>query len=210
MPKNRRLFLVLMAFVAAIGVRAAEAASASSPLLSTQDMSLGDPKAKVTVVEYGSASCPHCARFSNDVFPEFKKKYVDTGKVRYVFREYLTPPEEFAATGFLAARCGGTDKYFPFLEALYKAQASIYESGDLLGGLRKVAHDQGLTDKQFEDCVFDQHGLQALDKRTAKAEADGISGTPTFIVGGKHLELQHEATLADLSAAIDPLLGRKP
>jgi len=209
LPKNRRLFLVLMAFVAAIGVRAAEAASSPSLLLSTEDMSLGDPKAKVTVVEYGSASCPHCARFSNEVFPEFKKKYVDTGKVRYVFREYLTPPEEFAATGFMAARCAGPGKYFPFLEALYKAQEQIYDSGDLLGGLRKVARDQGLTDKQFDECVFDQKALQALDKRTDKAEADGISGTPTFVVGGKHLELQHEATLADLSAAIDPLLAKK-
>jgi protein-disulfide isomerase len=209
MPKNRRLFLVLMAFVAAIGVRVAEAAAPAPLLLSTEDMSLGDPKAKVTVVEYGSASCPHCARFSNDVLPEFKKRYVDTGKVRYVFREFLTPPEEFAATGFMAARCAGPGKYFPFLEALYRAQASIYESGDLLGGLRKVAQDQGLSDKQFEDCVFDQKGLQALDKRTAKAEADGVAGTPTFIVGGKHLELDHEATLADLSAAIDPLLAKK-
>jgi protein-disulfide isomerase len=142
------------------------------------------------------------------VFPDFRKKYVDTGKVRYVFREYLTEPAAFAAAGFMAARCAGPAKYFPFLEAIYKAQQSIYESGDLIGGLKKVAHDQGLTDKEFDDCVYDQHGLQALDKRTAKADADGIEGTPTFVVGGKRLQLDHEATLADLSAAIDPLLAR--
>jgi protein-disulfide isomerase len=207
MPRNRRLFLVLMAFVAAIGVRVAAAAAPAPLLLSTEDMSLGDPKAKVTVVEYGSASCPHCAHFSNEVFPEFKKKYVDTGKVRYVYREFLTEPAAFAAAGFMAARCAGPANYFPFLEALYKAQGSIYESGDLIGGLRKVAHDQGLTDKQFEDCVYDQKGLQALDKRTDKAGEDGVSGTPTFVIAGKHLE--GDQSLADLSAAIDPLLGRK-
>ncbi|MDB5447797.1 MAG: dsbA, partial [Phenylobacterium sp.] len=76
------------------------------------DMSLGPPDAKVKVVEYASASCSHCARFNNEVFPAFKAKYVDTGKVNYTLREFLTPPEEVAAAGFLLARCAGKDKYF--------------------------------------------------------------------------------------------------
>src|SRR5258708_5119572 len=97
MAPYRRLSLVLLALVAAVGIRAASAAPkpALQPVLAPE-MSLGDPKAKVTVVEYASASCPHCARFNNEVFDDFKKKYVDTGKVRYVFREFLTPPEQFA------------------------------------------------------------------------------------------------------------------
>jgi protein-disulfide isomerase len=207
MAPHRRLCLVLFALVAAIGVRVAEAAVPDPLLLSTEDVSMGSPQAKVTVVEYASASCPHCARFSNDVFPAFKKKYVDTGKVRYVYREFLTDPVSFAAAGFMAARCAGPAKYFPFLQALYSAQAGIYQSGDLLGGLRKVAHSQGLTDKQFEDCVFDQKGLQALDRRTAKADGDGVDSTPTFIIGGTRLV--GEQGLTELSAAIDPLLAQK-
>jgi protein-disulfide isomerase len=98
MAPYRRLSLVLFALVAAAGLSAASAAPKPAPQpVMAEEMSLGNPKAKVTVIEYASASCPHCARFSNEVFEAFKAKYVDTGKVRYVFREFLTPPEQFAA-----------------------------------------------------------------------------------------------------------------
>src|SRR5665213_2186956 len=83
---------------------------------------MGDPRAKVTVVEYASASCPHCARFNNDVFPAFKAKYIDTGKVRYVLREFLTEPVQVAAAGFLLARCAGKGKYFGALDDFFHGQ----------------------------------------------------------------------------------------
>src|ERR1700749_2126770 len=119
-----------------LALAVAAPAYAAPPVASlAEEMSMGNPKAPVTVVEYASASCPHCAAFNNDVFPEFKKKYIDTGKVRYAFREFLTPPAEFAALGFLTARCAGDKKYFPLLDALFHAQAGIYGSGDLAGGL---------------------------------------------------------------------------
>lgn len=202
----RRLGIVLFALTAALGLKVAVAAAPGGALESTDDMSLGNPQAKVTVIEYGSASCPHCAAFSNAVFPEFKKKYVDTGKVRYVFREFLTPPTDFAAAGFMAARCGGAAKYFPFLEALYKAQADIYNSGDLVGGLRKVGRTVGLTDAQIDACIFDQKALQALNQRVAKAGDEGIEGTPTFVIGTKRIE--GDTTLAELSAAVDAELKK--
>ena len=205
MTPKRRIALVAVALVAALGLKVAEAAAPDSALTSTEDMSIGNPKAKITVIEYGSASCPHCAAFSNEVFPEFKKKYVDTGKVHYVFREFLTPPQEFAAAGFMAARCAGPTKYFPFLEALYADQAKIYESGDMIGGLRKIAHAQGLTDQQFEGCIFDQKALQALNKRVSKSESDGVEATPTFVIGSKKLE--GAQSLQQLASVIDPQLA---
>src|SRR5579871_3142309 len=100
----------------ALGVAASLAwpALADAPVVTAQpdDMTLGSPKAKVTVIEYASASCPHCARFNNEVFPAFKAKYVDTGRVFYVFREFLTEPASLAAAAFLTARCAGKGKYF--------------------------------------------------------------------------------------------------
>src|SRR5437588_12274451 len=89
------------------------------------DMSLGDPKAKVQVVEYASASCPHCARFANAIFPTFKAKYIDTGKVRFTLNEYLTDPQALAAAGFLLARCAGKARYFDVLDAFFNSQDEL-------------------------------------------------------------------------------------
>jgi protein-disulfide isomerase len=166
-----------------------------------QDMSLGNPTAKVTVAEYASASCPHCAEFNNTVFQDFKKKYVDTGRVHYVFHEFLTPPVQFAAAGFLTARCAGKDKYFDVLDAIYRQQADIYKSNDLRGGLLKIALSTGMSEKQFTDCIGDEKALAALNARVeSAAQKDGIQATPTFIINGNKLE--GEQTLAKLDEAI--------
>jgi protein-disulfide isomerase len=211
MAPYRRLSLVLFALIAAVGLRAASAAtkpdavkSGAGPVMA-DEMVLGNPKAKVTMIEYASASCPHCARMNNDVIPEFKKKYVDTGKVRYVFREFLTPPEQFAGVAFLMARCAGPDQYFPILDDVFHDQAAIYESGDLLGGLLKIAAKHGLSKEQVQACTDEKAG-EALNARVAKATKDGINATPTFIIGSTKIE--GEKTLADLEAVVDPLLTK--
>jgi protein-disulfide isomerase len=165
------------------------------------DMSLGNPQAKVTVIEYASASCPHCARFNNEVFPAFKAKYIDSNKIHYVFREFLTPPVEVAAAGFLTARCAGKDKYFSALDAIYRGQQAMFESGDYRGALLRVAQSEGLSESQFNACVSDQAALNALNDRVTGYEKAGIDSTPTFVVNGK--KLVGEQTLASLSAAID-------
>ncbi|QUD87101.1 DsbA family protein [Phenylobacterium montanum] len=165
------------------------------------DMSMGNPAAKVTVIEYASASCPHCARFNDDVFPAFKAKYIDTGKINYVFREFLTPPENFAAAGFLTARCAGKDNYFKVLDTIYHDQTAIYQSGDFHGGLLRIAQSAGLSESQFNNCVNDEKAINQLQDRVERyAKQDGITGTPTFFVNGKKLD--GEQTLASLDAAI--------
>ena len=196
---NRR-FLVAAFAVAALGLASCnKGGGASGP--SEGDMSLGPADAKMKVVEYASASCSHCARFNNEVFPAFKAKYVDTGKVNYTLKEFLTPPEEVAAAGFLTARCAGKDKYFTVLDAIYKNQAEMFQTGDFRGVLLRIAQSAGMTEDQFNRCVSDPEALKALNARVERAKADKITGTPTFFVNGKKVG-EGEVPLAKLEAAI--------
>jgi protein-disulfide isomerase len=194
---RRTLFVI-----AVLGLALAGCHKSAGVVFTGSEASLGNPNAKVTVIEYASASCPHCARFNNEVFPAFKTKYIDTGKVHYIFREFLTPPVQFAAAGFLTARCAGKDKYFSVLDAIYHDQAAIYQSGDLRGGLLHIAQSAGLTEQQFVDCISNPDSLKALNDRVLKAQdQDHIEGTPTFIINGKQMS-SGEMTLAQLDAAI--------
>lgn len=169
------------------------------------EMSLGNPQAKVTVVEYASAGCPFCAHFDTDVFPVFKAKYVDTGKVRYVFREVLVGGgSEIAlgAAGFLTARCAGKDKYFTVLDQVFHNQDQIYRSGDIKAGLLPIARANGLSDKQFEACVNDETAINALNARSEKAGQAGVNSTPTFFINGKKA-FEGAPTAEQLAAAVD-------
>ena len=196
---SRRL-LIAAAAVASLTLAGCSKGGASGP--ATGDMSLGNPDAKVKVVEYASASCSHCARFNNTVFPAFKAKYIDTGKIRYTLKEFLTPPEEVAAAGFLVARCAGKDKYFTVLDSIYKNQAEMFTTGDFRGVLLRIAQSAGMTEDQFNKCVSDPDALKALNARVERAvKDDKITGTPTFVVDGKKVA-EGEVTLAQLDAAI--------
>jgi protein-disulfide isomerase len=165
------------------------------------DMSLGDPKAKVSVVEYASASCPHCARFAIDIFPTFKAKYVDTGKVRFTLKEYLTEPKALAAAGFLLARCAGKERYFPVLDAYFRSQDEMVQTGDVRAVLVRIAKDPGgLTEAQLDACMKDLAAEKALAARAARHLGDGITATPTFVINGRRVE--GEMTMPELDAAI--------
>ena len=175
--------------------------SGSSGAASNDDMSMGNANAKVTMIEYASAACPHCARFNNEVFPAFKTKYIDTGKVHYVFREFLTEPVQVAAAGFMTARCGGKGKYFSILDAIYRGQEAMYQSGDFKGGLQRIAESAGISDDKFNACISDPAGLTALQNRVqGYMDKDHINSTPTFIINGT--QLVGEQTLASLDTAI--------
>ena len=202
-----RRFLSLMApplAGVALVLCAAPAMAETKPYLG-EEVAIGNAKAKVTVVEYASASCPHCAAFNNEVFPAFKAKYIDSGKVRYVFRELLTPPIEFAAAGFLLARCTGEDKYLPALESLFQDQDRIYQSGDLMGGLNAIGKKFGLSEADVGACIRDPKAQQALQGRLENADKAGVESTPTFFING--VKKEGELTLAQLSEAIDPVLA---
>jgi protein-disulfide isomerase len=166
------------------------------------EIGMGRPDAPVKMVEYASASCPHCARFNNEVFPQFRKKYIDTGVVYYEMRELVTEPVNFAAAAYLTARCAGPDKYYPVLDAVFRAQASMRQTQDYAGGLRTIALGAGLSESQWRACVTDPAAQQALEARIERytREAD-IDGTPTFYFNGKKVK-SGEMTMAELDAAV--------
>jgi protein-disulfide isomerase len=180
-------------------------APAATDMINAPEMTLGNPNAKVTVVEYASDTCSHCARFDATVFPAFKAKYIDTGKVYYKFREFLTPPEPVAAAGFLLARCAGKDKYFGVVEAIFRGQPEMFATGDAHGVLLRIAQSAGLTEAQFDACEQNQAALDALQKRVKTALDNHVDSTPTFIVDGVALP-PGEVSLADLDKAIQPKL----
>jgi protein-disulfide isomerase len=175
------------------------------------DMSLGNPNAPVRVVEYLSLACPHCAHFHAEVFPDFKAKYVDTGRVYFTVRELLTEPVQVAAAGFLLARCGDGSKYFSVVDQVFKSQPR-WRQGQIKPIFSEIAKANGFTDAQFEACITDEKAGEALEKRIQYAvETDKVNSTPTFFINGVKLESETVPTLAELDAAIAkaPKAGRR-
>src|SRR5208282_4110607 len=109
--------------------------------------------------------CPHCARFNDEVFPAFKAKYIDTGKVHYIAREALTGDPAIAAAGFLTARCAGKDKYFQVVDAIYHGQEEMARTGQPHQVLLNIAKSAGMTEAQFDACIKDENALNALTAR---------------------------------------------
>ena len=195
---HRRTLLALGASTFAL----AACGGGGGATVTADDMSMGDANAKVTVVEYASLACGHCAEWNKTVFPEFKAKYIDTGKVRYTYHEFLTPPEPVAAAGVLLARCAGKDKYFSVLDALFHSQEEMFRTGDARGTLLKVAQSAGMTEAQFNACVSDEKAAQALNDRVeASVKGRNITSTPTFIFNGKKVK-EGEMTMVELDAAV--------
>jgi len=170
------------------------------------ELTLGPPDAKVTVVEYASMTCSHCAHFANDVWPEFKKKYIDSGKIHFVFREF--PLDNLAAAASMLARCAGSDKTFPLIEVLFKKQADwAFVEGNPVPKLFEIAKQAGFTQESFDKCLTDQKLLDNITAgRTRASDVFGVSATPTFFVNGKRL--QGAPTMAAFDKMIEPLLAK--
>lgn len=181
--------------------------SGGGQAVSSDDMSMGKADAPVTVIEYASLACVHCAKFNNEVFPAFKAKYIDTGKVRYVFREFITAPPELAAAGALLARCAGKDKYFNVIDAVFHGQDEIFNTGDVRGVLLRVAQSAGMNEDKFMACVGDEKALNDLNARVEKYSKEAkIEGTPTFFFNADKYD-KGEMTLAEMDAAYDKALA---
>jgi protein-disulfide isomerase len=151
------------------------------------DLVLGNADAPITVVEYASMTCGHCAAFHNKVLPTLKEKYIDTGKVRFIMREF--PLDNLAAAASMLARCAGGDKTFPLISALFSKQDDwAFVRGDPKPNLFKIAQQAGFTQESFEKCLTDQKLLEDISATRSRAvEAFGISSTPTFFINGKKL-----------------------
>lgn len=170
------------------------------------DMALGAPEgAKVTVVEYASVTCSGCAAWNEQVWPQFKAKYVDTGKVRYVFREFPTPPQDVAVAGFLVARCAGEDKYFHVIDQIMRSLPEMHAGTPPRDILLRAAREAGLSEAQFQTCVANPEAVAAMEQRIKAARDAGVTGTPTFMVNGQTVD----SSLDSLSQRIDSLLVTK-
>lgn len=216
MQTDRRTLIAsgLAAFAAGPALAAGKKPLPASPDVwapAAGDVVIGAPKAKFAVVEYLSASCPHCARFNNNVFPVIRKKYVDTGKVRWVLREFLTPPEEVAAAGFLLARAAGPAHYYEFLDEIFRRMDEMYADGTARNAgavLLSIAGKYGMDPARCQAVVEDQEANKALEARVQAAWTQGVQGTPTIIIGAQRLV--GEVTADEVSAAIDAALkGRR-
>jgi protein-disulfide isomerase len=170
---------------------------------SLPDLVLGKADAPITVVEYASMTCGHCATFHNKVFPALKEKYIDADKVRLVFREF--PLDNLAAAASMLARCAGGEKTLPLISVLFAKQEEwAFVKGDPRPELFKVAKQAGFTQESFDKCLADQKLLEDITAvRTRGAETFGVSSTPTFFINGKKLA---GASLDDFEKAFAPIL----
>ena len=175
--------------------------------LDLPDLTLGSADAKVTIVEYASMTCPHCAHFETDVFENLKKKYIDSGKVRFVYREF--PLDNLAAAVSMLARCAGGDKTFPMIQTFYAKQADwAFTQGNPVPKLFDIAKQAGFTQESFDKCLTDQKLLdQITAQRTRASDTFGVNATPTFFINGK--KLQETPTLEAFDKVIEPLLAAK-
>jgi protein-disulfide isomerase len=170
------------------------------------DLSLGNKDSKVTVIEYASMTCGHCAHFARDVWPEFRKKYVDTNKIHYIFREF--PLDNLAAAASMLARCAGDDKTFPLIEVLFAKQADwAFVEGNPVPKLFEIAKQAGFTQESFDKCLTDQKLLDNItESRRRASDVFGVNATPTFFINGKKLD--GGPTMEAFAKAIDPLLAK--
>lgn len=166
------------------------------------DKQIGKDDAKVTIVEYASMTCPHCAHFAETTFPDLKTKYIDTGKARYILREF--PFDPTAEAGFMLARCA-KDNYFPMVDVLFRQQANWVGVANTKDALLQIAKLAGFTQESFEACLTDQKLLddvRSVQKRGASEFK--VDSTPTFFINGK--TYKGAMSIAEMSAIIDPLL----
>ncbi len=164
------------------------------------DKALGDPKAPNTVIEYASMTCSHCQRFNAEVFKPFKAKYIDTGKVYYIFREF--PLDPLAKSASALARCAPPDSYFPIVDLLFEQQGQWAFGTDPLTALRGLMKQVGFGQDAFDACLKDPKIVGGLDEvRNRASDKFGLTATPTFFFNGTRKE--GELTMTD----IDKLVG---
>lgn len=168
------------------------------------DKPVGNDDAKVTIIEYASLTCGHCARFHKDIWPALKAKYVDTGKARYILREF--PLDPLATAGFMAARCAAEGKYHAVIDLLFQQQANWAFVEKPLGALVGILRQAGFTQESFESCLKRDDIYVAInDVKNRGSQKIGVTSTPTFFINGQ----KHTGALSlqEFDKILAPLLG---
>jgi len=166
------------------------------------DIPMGAANAPVTIIEYASMTCPHCAAFEVNTLPKLKEKYIDTGKVRYIMREY--PLDRLAAAAFMLARCAGPDKYNPLIETLFQQQQK-WAVREPIPPLMAIVRQAGFTQKTFDACINDQELLKKVqEQRDRGSEKFKVDSTPTFYINGT--KYSGDMSFDAMEKIIEPLL----
>jgi protein-disulfide isomerase len=180
---------------------------------SEADMAIGAESAPATLIEYASVTCSHCREFHETVWDQLKANYIDTGKLRFIFREFPTAPAQVAVAGFQVARCGGAtpDQYLERVSALFSQQQAMFASGTMSGvrdALVQVGGAAGLSEEAVMACINDPAGATRIREVVDSGIAEyAITGTPTLILNGQKLEDPSALTYEGLSRLIDAAIG---
>jgi protein-disulfide isomerase len=177
--------------------------SAKLPQASLPEMSMGDPKAPVTIIEYSSLSCPHCAEFHNAVLPKLKSDYIDKGKVLYIMREF--PLNDAALAGAVVARCVDPAAFFAFVKVLFAKQEDWAYKDDAFTPLKEFAKQAGLPEDKFNKCLDDKELQKQILAVREEGAKKGVNATPSLFVNGTLLS--GGATLENIEAAMKPYLA---
>lgn len=181
---------------------AARLLGATSPL---GDRALGDPNAPVVMIEYASATCPHCAEFHDHVLPQIKADYIDTGMVRFIFREF--PLDQLALGAFMLARCLPVDRYFNVLDRLFRDQRTWAKAQNPAFELFKITEQFGMNRSEFEACSKREDLARAIIESTrAAAKAFSIKGTPAIFINGEFIDAHED--MPAVRAALDKALAQ--
>jgi len=200
-------YLSVFAIMAALAVATAPAqaqAQAQADILT--DMVLGKPDAPLTIIEYASLACSHCANFHENTLPRLKAEYIDTGKVRLVFRDF--PFEEAGLRAAMLARCSGPDRFFGFIEILFRQQRIWAAAPNPVEALGQIGRLGGIGEEQFRACLANRPLEEYILKSRLKGQNEsGVNSTPTFIIGSE--KYSGTRSFEDMKKLIDPLLTPK-
>lgn len=172
----------LLAVLAVAGVKAEPLPTEAA----LEDRVMGDADAPVTIIEYASLTCPHCATFHRETLPQVKSEWIETGKARLIYRDYPTSPTAVSLAASMIARCAPQERYFAFLGALFETQKNWAVSPDPIDALAKVAQLGGMPREDVDKCLDDEALLDGLRERALDARMEfGIESTPSFVINGK-------------------------
>ncbi|MEM8616107.1 MAG: thioredoxin domain-containing protein [Pseudomonadota bacterium] len=180
--------------------------------VATQDVIKGEADAPLTLVEYASWTCPACLQFDQQVMPMVTSEFIETGKVRFVFREFPTPPAELAVAGFALARCSGSDTYYDVVDELFERQPAMLtlarNGGQVREALMEIASKHGISgEAAFDACLNNSEARRAISTSIQRADAQGVNSTPTVFLNGKRLEGFDWRTEEGMRSILNEALG---